>query len=555
MKSKKELAEKLGITEKQLNFYAYKLPESDKYFEFQIKKRNGDPRTIHSPNIVLKKIQRGLCEVLAENYEPLAPPCVHGFRKDRSHITNAGAHLKKRILIKLDLKDYFPTITGGMVVNTLISFPFLYNKEVARTIASLCTRNGVLPQGSPTSPILANMVTRTLDIKLINLAKRLRCTYTRHADDITFSFSSENLSKLLAKTEDGQIELSTEIIEEITNKGFLINHDKIRYRKWSNRQMVTGIITNNKKINLKREYLKETKLLIHISLKYGKEAAKESYFRKYPNNRYGYRENFDIVSTIRGRMEYIKYVRGEDDPVYLSLVDKYLRLNPNYKVTYRPIPSDKDKIIIFCEGETDYKHLEMALEYFQNNGYFTSLKLELTDKKIKGWDGLKKKFDNMIGSRLLNKHVAIFDSDVPELFKDYPPNTCKKIDDNLFVVVIPTPEHLADGERFCIEMLYKKQDFQRKDSNGRRIYLSQEFNKTTGMHLSERVFTAPISGNKLVIDSNVFSLDNPTDSTATVSLSKNHFAGLIQENRQTVDFSGFKKLFEYLRDIQDGVVR
>jgi hypothetical protein len=178
----------LGMPYSDLKTLIYPHPS---YKSFTIQKRNGAPRLIHEPRQGLKVLQERVLAYLYRNTGP-AMPCVHGFTPGRSIVTNAKKHCSQKTqhLLNIDIEDFFPSITFYRVRGLLQQTPFKFSYQVATVLAHLCTFNGTLPQGSPTSPLLANLVCRGLDRDLMNIAKRHRAIYTRYADDITFSFSA-----------------------------------------------------------------------------------------------------------------------------------------------------------------------------------------------------------------------------------------------------------------------------------------------------------------------------------------------------------------------------
>ena len=163
------------------------------YKEFDIPKRSGGTRRITAPTGKLKDIQRCISAIVAPYYR--TPECVHGFAEGRSVATNARNHTGRNYVLNIDLKDFFPTITYTRVMKSLQELGF--NEEVSDIISRLCTipmwderkemwRNA-LPQGSPSSPLLSNIVCSSLDQRLSALAQRYGVTYSRYADDMTFS--------------------------------------------------------------------------------------------------------------------------------------------------------------------------------------------------------------------------------------------------------------------------------------------------------------------------------------------------------------------------------
>ena len=145
----------------------------------------------------LKTLQRRLANVLyacrAEiDADSDRRPLSHGFRRNLSIITNARQHKRRRYVLTLDLQDFFPTFNFGRVRGFFLrNNSFKLNDKVATLVAQIaCFENG-LPQGSPCSPIIADMIAHLLDVRLAQLAKRRGLTYSRYADDLTFSTSQQ----------------------------------------------------------------------------------------------------------------------------------------------------------------------------------------------------------------------------------------------------------------------------------------------------------------------------------------------------------------------------
>ena len=145
------------------------------YQHFPIAKGPNSVRMISAPDERLKFLQRKLADKLAELYRPRKP--VHGFVAERSVKTNALAHLYRRFVVNIDLKDFFPTITENRVEGMISSLGI--HSRVAEIIARICCNNAHLPQGAPSSPVLSNMICFRLDKELMVFAKEARCIYTR----------------------------------------------------------------------------------------------------------------------------------------------------------------------------------------------------------------------------------------------------------------------------------------------------------------------------------------------------------------------------------------
>lgn len=181
------LATVLGCKTKSLVYYVYRKPQSQQYETFKIPKRSGGTRTINAPISNLKLIQTSIARELG--MLRTFSSCVNGFVKDRDIKRNAEFHIGRKFVFNLDLKDFFSSITFPRIYGMLISKPYQLKPKVAACIAKACTLDDVLPQGSPSSPVITNLICAKMDSQLTKLAKAFKCRYSRYADDITFSFN------------------------------------------------------------------------------------------------------------------------------------------------------------------------------------------------------------------------------------------------------------------------------------------------------------------------------------------------------------------------------
>jgi retron-type reverse transcriptase len=269
-------------------------------------------------------------------YEPTV--AAMGFVPGRSIVDNAAVHTGRNYVFNTDLKDFFPSIHQARVWKTLQLKPFSFNKEVASVVAGLCCMLdpngitdkkgmiiGVLPQGSPCSPILTNIICRNLDRKLLGLAKRFNLRYTRYADDITFS-SDYNVFK-----ESG--EFMEEFTRIIAEQGFEINDNKTRLQKSGQRQEVTGLVVNQK-ANIAKEYYRDIRSLLYIWKRYGQNQAYAKFCVRYKASKaYKSKKNTtpNMATVISGKLLYMKMVMGEKSSTYLTLRDKFVALCPEQK--------------------------------------------------------------------------------------------------------------------------------------------------------------------------------------------------------------------------------
>lgn len=267
-----DLANFFGLSYAELSKIIYITHPTYVYHQFQIPKKNGGERQISSPSKKLKAIQLKLKDVLYEIYP--SKSAVHGFAKNKSIVTNAANHLDKRYIFNLDLSDFFGSIHFGRVRNLFKSRPFNFNHSVATILAQICCLNNSLPQGAPTSPIISNMIAWKLDSQLQHLAKRTNSTYTRYADDISFSFTCNKirLPEDIVVFKDDKAYPGYKLIRIIEENGFKINDDKVRLCNKLTRMEVTGL-TINEFLNVDRQYIKQISSMLYAWKKHGYEAA------------------------------------------------------------------------------------------------------------------------------------------------------------------------------------------------------------------------------------------------------------------------------------------
>jgi RNA-directed DNA polymerase len=267
--SRKELAAILGYTPKALTSIVYQTPLSLKYSTFEIGKKSGGKRTIKEPIPKLKKLQTHLSHVLYQCLSEIekdrdTKPISFGFRRDRSIAENASRHKRRRWVLNLDLEDFFPSFNFGRVRGFFLKDKaFGLHSEVATTIAQIACDGTALPQGSPCSPVISELIAQILDMRLVRLAKKYGVTYTRYADDITFSTSQKQFPSGLAKPDGNDPKiwyLSEELVSKISGSGFTINNAKTRMSFRGSRQMVTGLVVNEK-VNVRSEYYRKSRAM------------------------------------------------------------------------------------------------------------------------------------------------------------------------------------------------------------------------------------------------------------------------------------------------------
>lgn len=267
-KSEDELAEALNITPNELRFYAIhrRAERFSQYVTFTLPKRNGGERLIMAPKRRLKELQRRLLTLLVHRL-PVSEHS-HGFRTGRSVKTAAQPHIGKKIVLHLDLKDFFHSVTFARVRGLLIALGYGY--PVATSLTVLMTEAPRQPvevegtiyhvpvgprrcvQGAPTSPGLCNAMALRMDRRLAGLAAKFGFAYSRYADDLIFSGNDAACINKLRH-------LASQIIRA---EGFEVNRDKTRLLRSGRCQRVTGVVVN-RVMGLSRQERRRLRAMIH----------------------------------------------------------------------------------------------------------------------------------------------------------------------------------------------------------------------------------------------------------------------------------------------------
>ncbi len=324
-----DVADLLEVDKGVLNYHLYILDDSKRYTQFEIAKKRGGVRIISAPATALKIIQRKLSFVLTLVYNP--KPCVHGFTTDRCIVTNAQVHAKRRHVLNVDLQDFFPSITFPRVRGMFMAKPYLLPPPAATVLAQIsCSRQG-LPQGAPTSPIVSNMVCGRFDSEMMWIAKANLCTYTRYADDITFSTNVKTFPAALAKINaSGQAEVGDELNKLIESNGFAVNPAKVRLQIRNGRQDVTGL-TINQFPNVKRRYVRQIRAMLHAWRTYGLEKAETEFIQHYDRKARSQLvpASRQFARVLRGKIDFIGMVRGPGDRIYVRFLRELQQLDPD----------------------------------------------------------------------------------------------------------------------------------------------------------------------------------------------------------------------------------
>ncbi len=295
------------------------------YRNYTIEKKKGGTREIFAPGNRLKLYQKTLNYFLQAYYLWIKPAEVHGFVINPNYlgtqcniVENAKVHTNKKYVLNIDLKDFFPNILAYRVKELFTSPLFDFNKPIANALSLLTTFQGKLPIGAPTSPVISNFICHQLDRDLKEFCVINNLTYTRYADDLTFS---------------SDLEITTDTILDIINlinkNDFQINEKKLRLKTSGRRQIVTGL-TVNEKVNVDRKLLKKIRAMLHDFTTNGLHNATKKHF----NLKEGYRTEYQnrFMDRLEGYINFVGQVRGKNDPLYQKFKSQF-KPKPVYIIT------------------------------------------------------------------------------------------------------------------------------------------------------------------------------------------------------------------------------
>jgi RNA-directed DNA polymerase len=300
-----DVAKALGLSIPKLRWLAFHTEVTPRvhYVNFSVPKKSGGTRLLSAPHRILATAQQWILENILSKL-PVESP-AHGFTAGKSILTNAQPHVRKAVVVNMDLEGFFPNITFPRVRSVFHRLG--YSPAVATILALLCTecpRKQVaydgkiyhvaigprgLPQGACTSPAISNQVARRLDKRLSGIATKLGLTYTRYADDLTFSGNDELKGKV------GYLMARVRHIAQ--EDGFAINEKKSRVLRRNTAQKVTGLVVNDKP-GVSRKTVRQIRAILHHARREGLEAQNR---RKHPHFR----------AWLEGMIAYIGMVRPD----------------------------------------------------------------------------------------------------------------------------------------------------------------------------------------------------------------------------------------------------
>jgi hypothetical protein len=369
------VADILGFQTKKLAYILYVQHDSLKYKEFDIPKRSGGVRRIAAPQGGLKLLQRRLADLLQDCLDEInkaagdnqAKPfsqISHGFKRGLSIRTNAKKHRNRRYVFNVDLTDFFGSINFGRIRGFFIKDKrFHLNPKVATILAQIACFKQSLPQGSPCSPVISNLIGNILDTHLVRLAARTGCIYTRYADDLTFSTNKRCFPGSIAIHSDDDNHAwmpGPELLRLVNHSGFAINQKKTRMQYRCSRQEVTGLVVNEK-VNIRREYRHNTRAMAHRLFTKGNFLLPT--YGKDTNGNYLLEMKPGSLNQLHGRLGFIDGIdRDNMGKLPISKESQIKSKETIYRrfLFYKEFYAASNPVLI-CEGWTDYVYIENAL--------------------------------------------------------------------------------------------------------------------------------------------------------------------------------------------------
>lgn len=570
--TQKDFARLLNYSEKDFTRILFSQAIQSKYTSFAIPKKTGSMRSILAPVPDLKILQTRLSILLSKCYNELEQErlsdssyiqCItsHGFRKklllnipfskkyrtsfQKKEInfgiySNASKHVGKNLVLNIDLKDFFQSITFSRIVGFFTkSKHFQLNFDIALLIAQIATyrpnksQEGFLPQGSPCSPIISNLIGNILDIKMNKIARKYKFTYTRYVDDLTLSTNLSHFSEDIIKLEGTSWAIGSTLKHTIKSSKFEINPQKTRLTNKYNRQEVTGL-TVNKKVNISKEYYRYTRSMVQRFCAEGEFFKSKVHMDKNKNTR----------EALNGVLSHIFHIKNKQQVEFDPKTRNYDELQSIEKLytkfLFHHYFVHPHRMIIVGEGYTDPIHLKIACHnlYPKSLSFikFSSLQQTKRFSKIMGYSG---------GTGLLNKFLKNY----KVIYKAQ--NTSLKP-----CLIIVDGDAAGDGVIKTARNEFKK-SFKEIKSPSLNSSPKLDF-----YHLFNNLYIFQLPKSKVIEDfydpvvissligSRVY---NPSNNTfdLTKHYGKNEFIEkIITPNQKTINFSNFNLIFNTIFHLQ-----
>lgn len=581
-----DFAKLLDFEPSALSYLLYKLPNKKKYTEFKIPKKSGGDRLIKAPDCRLKLVQRKLADILnscaqeiEKTYIPRKGTLSHGFKKkidfktkDKPNYlalgihTNAKCHRNKRYVLNIDLADFFPSFNFGRVRGFFIkNNDFELSPYISTLIAQIACHENGLPQGSPCSPIITNLIMHILDVRLTQLAKQYKCSYSRYVDDITLSTNQKVFPEKLAhkSSKFNAWEVGTAIEKIIKRSGFKVNSQKTRLQFRTSRQVVTGLVVN-KKVNIKSEYHRYARSMCHALFtrgtfylpgktdsatihqlegilshiyfikKFSRTTEELLHWENVLENakKNKQRATLDGVSELYSKFLYFRYFvalekplilcEGKTDIVYLKAAIKQLAKKNIYKFPHDNIDffSHTDRISKVMQIHDGTNALENFIKFYDKNTNFKFSSRRYPVIVILDNDCKAKNVINFINGKCKQKEKIVYDR--YGIFYYH-------VTSNLYVILLPiAPTQNKCGNRCNISKKNK--------------LMENKCNKI------EDFFDSLITDT--VLNSKIFSAENGDKFDNQKHYGKHIFATkVIRPQQEEIDFSKFKEILELISKV------
>lgn len=332
------LSEATRLSEK-LVYFLTKENAAGRYTTFCIPKKDGTKRQINAPCRALKVLQRWVLQNIL--YRVRVSQYSIGFAKNGQGsplVQCAERHKNNLYILKMDLKDFFPSVKRGRVYNQFLQLG--YNTYASNLLANICTLHGSLPQGAVTSPYLANLVCYKMDTRIAGYCNKRDITYTRYADDLMFSCDNRDALRNIF----GMIK---RIVED---EGFVINEKKTRFLTPKVHKEIIGVTVNDGVVKAPKEMKRMVRAMIHFEIVSGDYSDNDKLR--------GYIAYIDSIEK-NYRTKIIKYVESYFDDTVTLFPDLVKKFNQNK--LFKEIPDMKRrKVSDFADYGDEKGYLEMA---------------------------------------------------------------------------------------------------------------------------------------------------------------------------------------------------
>lgn len=555
--SKPDLARLLGIDPVFMTRVIYIRNTDNLYSQFTIKKKNGSDRHISAPDPELKEIQSRLSDLLQDCLNNIRENSKednnfsYGFERNRSIITNAEKHKSKKWVLNIDLSNFFDEFNFGRVRGYFLKNKnFSLNTELSTLIAKIACHQDKLPQGSPCSPVITNLILVSLDRRLSNLCNRVGCTYTRYADDITISTNKKEFPRNIIKSHnENSIDLNKKFLKEIISSGFQINLNKLRLFDRKCRQEVTGL-TVNRFVNVDNKYAKKIRAMAHSLFTKGGYTLTDKKTRE---------QRAGNINELGGMLSFIDYVDKHNNRLpHIIKTSLNKRENVYSDFLYYSAFWANPKPTILTEGKTDITYLRVALDSLSANYPNLIGNKKMGNKTVRDY-GVKF-FKNTTKS----KYFLNLDGGASHL-KDFivgyekKTNAFKAIADQKPVIIVLDNDSGSGGSNGIFQTLIGKafpNITLSKDElrNQKWIWVTKNlyliFTPLNGLNDSsmEDLFHSSVLQTKL--GGKVFNRTNAK--CKDNEYGKEFFAtGVVLKQRKTINFSNFNYIFESINEIID----